>query len=145
MQNKEASKAVLNMILSNIENLNLSKRGHVSRLSSEFEYSESRAFIDYMRKLPYTIENGMVLNRGYNPLWARSDGSVSRETYFKVNDGSGGNIFFYNDGCSPWQNKKKFDRYLIILHALMDYLNPDIHFDLKSLIQVVEESNQQTM
>lgn len=137
MQNKEASEAVLDMILSNIENLNLSKRGN----SRELEYSESRAFRGHMRKMPYAIENGMVLNRGYNPLWAKDVGHVSREKYFKVNDGSAGNIFFYNDDCSPWQNKKKFDRYLLILNALMDYLNPDVDFKLESLIQVVEENH----
>lgn len=138
MQNKQASEAVLNMILSNIENLNLSKRGHVSRVSREFEYSESRTFRDYMRKLPYVIKDGMVLNRGYNPLWATERGTISTENYFKIDDSHSGSIFLYNDDCSPWHNKKKFDRYLLTLHALMDYLNPDVDFGLESLVMIAE-------
>ena len=90
MQNKQASESVLDMILSNIENLNLSKKGHTSRVIGEFEYSESRAFREYMRKMPYVIKDGMVLNRGYNPLWAKDEGTISTENYFQVNDGSEG-------------------------------------------------------
>jgi hypothetical protein len=136
MQDKKASEAVLNMILSNIENLNLSTKG---RPSNQIKYSQSKNFRGYMRKMPYAIVDGMVLNRGYNPLWAKDKGSISRKNYFKIIKHHHETIYFYDDSCSPWLDKKSFEKYSLILQSLIAYLDPNIDFEFQSLVKETEK------
>lgn len=132
--NEDVKEIILEMVLANIEVANFFR---LRRSIETINFSSSESFRSAMRRMPYVVEHGWVLNREYSPLWSRVKNSLPRDNYPKLETEGVKAVYFYNDSCVPWGSKKELNQYCKILDKFTSYLKPEHKSSFKSFADEV--------